>query len=568
MSITLLTTYWNCPNPTRSAELQECLDKNIADPRIDAIVLVTEDMGPIREAPKVRVIRQAQRPTFSDLLQNAPTEGIVVLANSDICFGQGLEQVRGLRDCDALALSRYDRIQSKLVKFHRSDSQDAWIVKAPVKNVYGDFRLGIPGCDNRFAFELQKAGYVVNNTCEDIECIHIHASNVRTYTSVTRVPPPYLQCPPRPLGYLLPFLDTHVISRDRIVRLQSAQIPKEANEPHEAAEEHCSHVVMQNLPLDLAPRAAWTLQKVLHFGISFEAMCKAYRSMECSYEFVPTEPKKTAQSRLKDAARRMRPDLIFMQIQQPGILDRKTCDELRTLSTVINWTGDVRSPIPPWFLELGPHVSATCFSNMNDVRLMTQHNLPSEFLQIGYDDDLYVAGNFSRAGVVFTGNHYGSFPVSQFRLEAVTAMKKTLGPRMKLFGSAWGSLADGNTNTDPKQEIRHLQSCAIAVSISHFQYERYFSDRLLRYMACGPLVLQHWYPGIDKDFTPGEHLVVFHDIPELLTKLEYYLSHPQEARRIAEAGCAHVRANHTQKIRCLEIQAIVNKITSGTAPPS
>jgi len=565
--ITLLTTFWNCQDAVRAAELLECLDKNIGDNRIDAIVLVTEDTGPIPEAPKVKVVRQETRPTFADLMRNAPKEGLIILANSDICFGQGLEQIRTLRDCDALALSRYDRIAAKLVKFHRADSQDAWIMKAPLKSVFGDFRLGIPGCDNRFAFELQKAGYVVNNTCEDIECIHIHASNIRTYnTSVHRVAPPYLTCPPRPLGYLLSFLDTPVSIRERKYMEQ----PAEPLEPQEPEEERTS-IAMTFVPLDLAPRDEWTIKKLLHFGLPFDALSKAFRSMKLPdgtavhYEYIPTEPKRTAMTRLLSAARAMRPDVVFMQVQQPGVLDKRTCDELRVLSgAVLNWTGDVRSPIPPWFLDIGQSVSTTCFSNMNDVRSMLQHNLRAHFLQIGFDDSLYVpGGGTARSGIVFTGNHYNSmFPLSNFRFDAVKAMKKTYGTRMKLFGQAWGSLSDGNTNTDAKQEIRHLQSCAIAVSISHFQYERYFSDRLLRYMACGPLVLQHWYPGLEKDFTPGVHLVVFHDIPELLAKLDYYRQHPDEARTIADAGCAHVHANHTQKVRCLELQAIVNTLNT------
>lgn len=322
------------------------------------------------------------------------------------------------------------------------------------------------------------------------------------------------------------------------------------------------------MPLDLAPRADWCIKKLLHFGLPFAAMSDAFRSMKLAdgtpvyYEYIPTEPKRTAMTRLLAAARNMKPDVVFMQVQQPGVLDKRTCDELRVLSgAVVNWTGDVRSPIPPWFLDIGQSVSTTCFSNMNDVRSMVHHNLRSHFLQIGFDDSLYVPGAQQRSGIVFTGNHYGSFPLSKFRLDAVKAMKKTYGKQMKLFGQAWGSMADGNTNTDPKQEIRHLQSCAIAVSISHFQYERYFSDRLLRYMACGPLVLQHWYPGVEQDFAAGVHLVVFHDIPELLAKLDYYLQHSDEARTIADAGCAHVHENHTQKVRCLELQAIVNSVT-------
>jgi hypothetical protein len=54
---------------------------------------------------------------------------------------------------------------------------------------------------------------------------------------------------------------------------------------------------------------------------------------------------------------------------------------------------------------------------------------------------------------------------------------------------------------------------------------------------------------IPHNFVEGESAVFFDDIPELEEKLLYYLQRPEEARRIAHAGHAHMKAHHTSSAR-------------------
>ena len=46
--------------------------------------------------------------------------------------------------------------------------------------------MGVPACDNRFAYELTKSGYNVLNPAYTIKSYHLHFSN-RNYTEKDRL---------------------------------------------------------------------------------------------------------------------------------------------------------------------------------------------------------------------------------------------------------------------------------------------------------------------------------------------------------------------------------------------
>ena len=54
------------------------------------------------------------------------------------------------------------------------------------------FYFGKPGCDNRFAHELLRAGFEVINPCVQIKSYHLHNTCIRRVGSADRIPSPYL----------------------------------------------------------------------------------------------------------------------------------------------------------------------------------------------------------------------------------------------------------------------------------------------------------------------------------------------------------------------------------------
>ena len=242
------------------------------------------------------------------------------------------------------------------------------------------------------------------------------------------------------------------------------------------------------------------------------------------------------------------PDILFLQIHNStidGVDSRHLCEglikELEAKGTkVINWNGDIRRIPPMWMSGLG----LTAFTNMRDIKAMG-----GKFLQIGIDPEVFKRWSESKNDdVVFMGNNYGNqFPMGQYRREACKILK-SMGA--KLYGNYEGSI--DNLNADPKNpfpkqsaESKIYSECGIAISISHFDVDRYTSDRLLRCMGSGAFTLSYHYKGIEQDFTPGVHLDTFRSHKEMIEKIQYYKENKELRQKIADQGYKHIHANFT-----------------------
>ena len=89
--------------------------------------------------------------------------------------------------------------------------------------------------------------------------------------------------------------------------------------------------------------------------------------------------------------------------------------------------------------------------------------------------------------------------------------------------------------------------------------------RLFEGMGCGALVLTDLVEHQDEIFEDGKHYAVYRDVDDLIAKLEYYLSHLDEAQRIAAEGRRHLLSRHTYEHRARELCAIVERLT-GQSP--
>ena len=120
---------------------------------------------------------------------------INIIANADIIIENSVH-LHSITEDEAWALSRWEADQL----YNHKDSQDVWIMRGrPPKELINllTFDMGVPGCDNRLAWELQKF-YRVSNPSKTIRCHHHHASGIRSYgkgrgqAKKEVVPPPYL----------------------------------------------------------------------------------------------------------------------------------------------------------------------------------------------------------------------------------------------------------------------------------------------------------------------------------------------------------------------------------------
>lgn len=240
------------------------------------------------------------------------------------------------------------------------------------------------------------------------------------------------------------------------------------------------------------------------------------------------------------------PDLIYLQIQNPGIITVATASYITSKCIVFNHSGDIRQHLDQWYYDIGKHITCTLFTNQWDVQRLRDAGIESQWMEIGVDPTRYRDWGkmYKSPKIIFSGNNYGAefFPLSQYRIEAVNRLKQEFGEDFGVMGTGWPD-AIGEFNGDQVRESQQYSSALIALNISHFAVSRYSSDRMLRALASKCMVISHDYP--DMQYTQGEHLVTFKDLDDLVEKCHYHLEHEEERLRIAEAGQKHVLETYT-----------------------
>ncbi|MBE5943478.1 MAG: spore maturation protein CgeB [Lachnospiraceae bacterium] len=73
--------------------------------------------------------------------------------------------------------------------------------------------------------------------------------------------------------------------------------------------------------------------------------------------------------------------------------------------------------------------------------------------------------------------------------------------------------------------------------------------RIFDLMGAGGFVLSNYQSEIPEHFIPGEDIVLYDSIPDMLSKIDYYLSHEEERLAIAQSGYEKIKKFHTYDIK-------------------
>jgi glycosyltransferase involved in cell wall biosynthesis len=290
--------------------------------------------------------------------------------------------------------------------------------------------------------------------------------------------------------------------------------------------------------------------RLLHIGCNAgsESMPKYFRD-QCDYREFKLD--KNLQQNIRDLLESADsggwfPDRVFIQIQSDTIDGISTCNfighEIRQLKEkgafVINWTGDKRNDLPRWMVDFHNFVNITAFSNEEDVNIAHQYGMDSLFLQQGIDTNIFKpeGKTVNCPEIIFLANNYGNqFPLSKYRRQIADRLSAEFGNKFGVYGNGWNR-GSGNLNHSQYEEAKYYRSCKIAISCSHYDSERYFSDRLGRALCSGAFVLSHNYKGIQKDFQIGEHLMTFANTDQLVSVCRMFLDEPDTRNGIARRG--------------------------------
>ena len=283
---------------------------------------------------------------------------------------------------------------------------------------------------------------------------------------------------------------------------------------------------------------------IFHIGLcvypQLEGLTKAF--WKAADNYVQCRPESPNIRRLFDSAK---PDLVFMQIQTEKVVDNDLIQYMARSSFVINWTGDMRQGTPTWMYEAGATI--TCFSNMRDVNTMRAKGFKSEFLQIGIDEEIFKYWDHEVGNdIVFMANNYGHFPLSGLRRNSAQILKQRYGTKFSLLGNGWQH-PDGNLNANQIEESKFYSGSRLGINISHFDTDRYSSDRIFRIMASGCFCLSHHYKGIEKDFKVGIHLDTFRTPQEMCQKVDKWIENVEERGLMAQQGYRYVHENFRYK---------------------
>lgn len=279
--------------------------------------------------------------------------------------------------------------------------------------------------------------------------------------------------------------------------------------------------------------------KLYHIGLcatsgTNNGLQKAFKK-HCEYYEVHTGHKNLNAQIVSDCER-IKPDIVFMQIQTPNVVLIDTINKIRPhVGKIINFTGDVRSPLPEWYIETGKLIDLTLFVSNTDVKLAREKGIKADWIQIGFDPEIFnLTASKKSVDVTFSANNYTQFPLSKYRYDIVHALKNRSG--FALFGSGWKPVIAGDTNYSLEAQSVILNNSKIAISCSNFNHSKYISDRTLRIMGAGTFCLHHHFEDCEELYKDKEHLVYFRSIPEMIDLIDYYLEHEEERERIAKNG--------------------------------
>jgi len=294
-------------------------------------------------------------------------------------------------------------------------------------------------------------------------------------------------------------------------------------------------------------------RRVLHLALNTPqdlqpALERALRSFGEYQQIDWQRERADLENRLIQTCQRFDPTLVFMQLQTPNVVDPGLVDKLYAPGRMwVNWSGDVREPIPAFYTHLGRAKNmVTCVTNMDWVEHFRKFDLNAHYLQIGFNQELYNPWGPAASGppIVFQGHHYGNhrFPLAAERLQMVKFLRNRYTDLFEVYGRGWPFTTRA---TNHAKEVEIYRGCKITVGISQLSLKRYTSDRLHRAMGSGAFYLTKDYPGRDIEFKDGEHLVVWNTLEELAEKVDYYMAHDEEREEIARAGCTLVHRHET-----------------------
>jgi len=220
----LIQQLYKPADKTREKELKKCLEMNLKCDFIDQIILFVESENlaiPADPQKKIKQIPLKSRLTYAhciDTIQNVVgANSLVAFANADIYLNATWRSIWSVDLADTfVALLRWEESDgSKPPELFgpRNDSQDTWLIhsNSVLARTWNLSAFNIPfgkaGCDNAILVEFLRNKFKIVNPAMNIQTIHVHKSEFRTYEKTDIVDRPvYMFVEPTGIHELHPLL--------------------------------------------------------------------------------------------------------------------------------------------------------------------------------------------------------------------------------------------------------------------------------------------------------------------------------------------------------------------------
>ena len=248
-----------------------------------------------------------------------------------------------------------------------------------------------------------------------------------------------------------------------------------------------------------------------------------------------------------DAAAQLRQSQdLYMRIDDGDNYDRGLPPHCRPSAY---WISDTHLPGPMKKLLRGARAYDVVFCAMRrGTEQLQAHHIPATWIYGGaYDAEIHKRIETTRGyDLGFVGTDGGT--PRKFYLQALR----------ERFPNSFIGLA-------PYHRMAEIYSRS-RIGFNYCPTQDSLTMRCFEMMACGALLLLNEVPGHthrEMGFVPGTHMMLYRTPDELLTQIDYFLTHESERHRIAEAGYQETVARHTYRHRVEAMCAVIARQLGG-----
>jgi len=173
---------------------------------------------------------------------------------------------------------------------------------------------------------------------------------------------------------------------------------------------------------------------------------------------------------------------------------------------------------------------------LTDEAWIRSHNYKNiEVLRQGIGNEDTSLGTFKKeyeSDIAFLGTVYGE------RKGFIKALQEVYKDRFRIYNNVFG------------RDLYDLcASAKIIVAPKFPQNDFYWSSRIYMTLGSGGFLIHPRLEGLKEEFEEDKHFVAFSSGKELKDKIDYYLAHKKERKKIQMAGYKHCLENYTYQDR-------------------